>query len=307
MTLWRRKSQRTPPAPPPPPPPPPPPGPPPAVTVPVPVLAPVPTSPLPAIPASPTAAPAAPAAPAPPSNPPPYHPSTDNNDTSTSTPPSREPPSREPPSRESSSSCLSQTPKLYILAATWGGAIITPSLRAMVQPATQSLTLNLSTLHATLQPDPAPNRRKILTLAYQFSSSESEEKIHILNLPEPDPKSPSSFSERRPDIVTISPDFPPHPNAVTGGIWSDGGDVEILGVFYGPKRIDNQSVMEQLGGYFTGRIWQIRGIGNGFFGEDPWLFTEKPWAVYFRFAGSDIGVQVVTGWEGGLLERPWGR
>ncbi|KAK4229205.1 hypothetical protein QBC38DRAFT_359969 [Podospora fimiseda] len=239
---------------------------------------------------------------------PPNHPSTPNNDISSTTAPQSAPePEQRPSSRESSSSSsFPLSPKLRILAATWGGAIITPSLRDMIEPATQSLTLNISTLYAILQPDPAPNRRKILTLAYQFGQ-EKEEQIHILNLPEPDP---TSYHDRPPEdlVITISPDTLPHLNAVTGGIWSDdSGKIEILGVFYGPKRIQNQSVMEQLGGYFSGRIWQIRGIGNAFFGEDPWLFTQKSWTVYFRFLGSNKGVQVVTGWEGAVLERPWGR
>ncbi|KAK4162348.1 hypothetical protein QBC43DRAFT_321779 [Cladorrhinum sp. PSN259] len=349
MTLWKRKSKREAPAPPSQAPP---------ALAPIPAPTPSVPTPAPYFPTPPphTTYQAPPAAP---QNPPPYLPPTNIDASITTSTPSSEPvlpPASSPesstsattgsepsdqsqdptpdssprPSTSASTTCTctcscssppvpTTPPDLKIHSATFGGVQITSSIARLIHPETQSLKLDLSTLHRTLDSgDPAPFKRKTFSLAYQFRPDTT---VHLINLAEPDLASSSEpyFQNSDDDIIiTISPDSQLHPNTITTTIITspqqitapsndDDDDAEILGVFYGPEKITNPIVITQLSSYFAGQTPQLQNLGNDFFGQDPWFLVEKTWSVFFRFKGGDRGVQVVTGWEGGVLERPWGR
>ncbi|KAK3291905.1 uncharacterized protein B0H64DRAFT_426916 [Chaetomium fimeti] len=56
---------------------------------------------------------------------------------------------------------------IQILGATFGGVVVTPEIQKLVGD-TDRLALDLRTLNATLGPDPAPGKVKVLTILYRF-------------------------------------------------------------------------------------------------------------------------------------------
>ncbi|KAJ7250148.1 hypothetical protein B0H12DRAFT_1072156 [Mycena haematopus] len=176
-------------------------------------------------------------------------------------------------------------PRLHIVAATWGGIVVTPDVQAMIS-ANQTVTLDVNTL-----------------VHYENSS----EGLCLL-----------STSEEGPSI-TIRPTAHQAPPLLRGwqnlwepaiyplgATWRAAADgVEILAVIWGGQRIQTPTVLAELAKYFEGQRGQIR-MTNAFFRCDPWINHKKTWTVYFRFPGSER-VQVVTGIEDGALEVPWGR
>ncbi|KAK7737800.1 hypothetical protein SLS53_006420 [Cytospora paraplurivora] len=196
-------------------------------------------------------------------------------------------------------------PRLRILGATWGGVQVTQDIQDMVS-ATQTVALDMRSIHNVLQPDPAYGTVKTLSVLYTY---EGHDETHLINLSEQHrlPLEISATAHECPDgsrekhrIKTLEQPF-----------WrtmrnrGEGGEVELLAVLYGPVRIERPSVLEELGKFFEGRRGQIR-MTNLFFKEDTWPDHRKSWAVYFRFVGSDR-IQVVTGMEDGALEIPWSR
>lgn len=205
--------------------------------------------------------------------------------------------------------------KLRILGATWGGVQVTQDVQEMVSRSNE-LFLDARGLCDELQPDPAHGVQKVLSVVYTYLSDEEIQScvsgcpgIFVLNLAE----------DTRAPVLTI------RDNGVTGaGViktsplrnvsleepWTGSrGLVQILAVFYGPKRIEKPSVLRRLSLFFEGddggHRKQIR-MTSSFFKGDTWVGHKKSWTVYFRFVGEKAGrVQVVTGLEDGALEVPW--
>ncbi|KAK1753383.1 hypothetical protein QBC47DRAFT_325622, partial [Echria macrotheca] len=188
-------------------------------------------------------------------------------------------------------------PQLHILGATWGGVNVTAEVSAMVGD-DETLSLNMHTLHHSLQPDPVFGVVKTLTVLYRYDEGRGD--VRLLNVPEYIPS----------ETLRITPTA--HDEDAAGGYlalvnnttWRE-GQVEILAVCYGPQRIKSPAVMRQLASYFEGRCGQIR-MTNAFFTTDPWVGHRKSWSIYFRFVGSRR-IQCVTGMEDGALETPWTR
>ncbi|ROW17777.1 hypothetical protein VPNG_00623 [Cytospora leucostoma] len=196
-------------------------------------------------------------------------------------------------------------PRLRILGATWGGVQVTQDIRDMVS-ATQTMTLDMGSIHNVLKPDPAYGTVKTLSVLYTY---EGHDDIYLVNLSEKHrlPLEISATAHECPDesrqkyrIKTLEQPFW---RAMRYG--GEGVEVELLAVLYGPVRIERPSVLEELSKFFEGRRGQIR-MTNSFFKEDTWPDHRKSWAVYFRFVGSDR-IQVVTGMEDCALEIPWSR
>ncbi|KAK4641893.1 hypothetical protein QC761_504830 [Podospora bellae-mahoneyi] len=211
-------------------------------------------------------------------------------------------------------------PRLHILAAAWGGVIVTPTIKSLIRTSPppphgvgcQILQLEMRNMHSLLQPDPASGTYKVFSLVYRY---DGDEYPTVMNLPET--IRPSLITIAKPSAVsqlgganignggyraTITQPW----RSITSSSSSSGPKVEILAVFYGKKRIEHPAVLEELANYFEGRTRQIR-MTNTFFRGDTWPYTIKSWTVYFRFVGSRAGVQVVTGWENQALEQPWTR
>jgi hypothetical protein len=197
---------------------------------------------------------------------------------------------------------------LQILGATFGGIVVTPAIQALIIGDSDSLTLDLRTLWRSLEPDPAPGKTKLLTVLYRFDD-DAELDTRLLSVPE----------DAQPSKVTISRHAfvgqqaqqqrrdPRMLHEKLERAWRAGpkGEVDILAVVYGPKRVEAPATLSVLANYFEGRWGQVR-MTNKFFGGDTWPYQRKSWTVYFRFVGSPR-VQVVTGWEDGALEVPWTR
>ncbi|KAK4152213.1 hypothetical protein C8A00DRAFT_44713 [Chaetomidium leptoderma] len=197
---------------------------------------------------------------------------------------------------------------LQILGATWGGVTVTADLISLVGDSDR-LVLELRKLHTTLKPDPAPGKVKVLTVLYRF---DDDGDLETRLLVAAEDSQPSKVVLARGGHAAAQQQQQPHSttrfmNAKLERPWRAGpqGEVEILALVYGPKRIETSSVLSVLGNYFEGRWGQVR-MTNAFFGPDPWPYKVKSWTVYFRFVGSKR-VQVVTGWEDGALEVPWSR
>jgi hypothetical protein len=195
---------------------------------------------------------------------------------------------------------------LQILGATFGGVTVTPDIQKLVGDSDR-LTLDLRALHVTLRPDPAPGKVKVLTILYRFDDDPDLD-VRLLTVTE----------DANPAQVTISRHATAQQLAAQRGSdkffhgvlerpWRAGasGQVDILAVIFGPKRVEAPAVLSVLANHFEGRWGQVR-MTNAFFGRDPWPYKRKSWTVYFRFVGSQR-VQVVTGWEDGALEVPWSR
>lgn len=226
-----------------------------------------------------------------------------------------EPISREKPARPSAAQLPLRSPPAYtpavgpprlrILGAAWGGVQVTQDIQDMVS-ATQTVTLDMGSIHNVLKPDPAYGTVKTLSVLYTY---EGHDDTYLVNLSEKS-RPPLEISatahecsdESRPRhrITTLGQPFW---RAVRGG--GEGGGVELLAVLYGPARVERPSVLEELSRFFEGGRGQIR-MTNLFFKEDTWPDHRKSWAVYFRFVGSDR-VQVVAGMEDAALEVPWSR
>jgi hypothetical protein len=195
---------------------------------------------------------------------------------------------------------------LQILGATFGGVVVTPAIQALIIGDSDTLTLDMRTLWRSLEPDPAPSKIKTLTVLYRFDD-DPELDTRLLSIPE----------DAQPHKVTISRHASVgqngqrrDPRMLHGKLeraWRAGpqGEVDILAVVYGPKRVEAPGVLSVLANYFEGRWGQVR-MTNRFFEGDTWPYHRKSWTVYFRFVGSRR-VQVVTGWEDGALEVPWTR
>ncbi|KAL2268230.1 hypothetical protein VTJ83DRAFT_3076 [Remersonia thermophila] len=244
------------------------------------------------------------------------------------------------PSYEESLSAPRPGP-LQILGATWGGVTVTQDLQRLAA-GLDELTLDMKTLWTILTPDPAPGKLKVLTVLYRFDDDkgkgkdghgqgEEEEPENDLNemrlLSVPEDVNPSKVViSRRAAMRFLGEDCEDGCSAQSGGsgaggrrrdprvlhgrvgrAWRAGpqGEVDILAVVYGPKKIETPSALTVLSNHFEGRWGQVR-MTNAFFGTDPWPYKRKSWTVYFRFVGSKR-VQVVTGWEDGALEVPWSR
>ncbi|KAK3904706.1 hypothetical protein C8A05DRAFT_42268 [Staphylotrichum tortipilum] len=207
---------------------------------------------------------------------------------------------------------------LQILAATWGGVTVTPDIQSLVAASGTSLTLDLRALHRLLSPDPAPGTTKVLSVLYRLVDENGNEGARLLVVSED-----AKINGPPRGVVVIgrgaAGSVPAQAQAQAQGRgavllharvdrpWRAGarGQVEILGVVYGPRRVEDAAVLVELGEYFEGRRRQVR-VNNAFFGGDPWPYKRKSWTVFFRFVGGKR-VQVVTGWEDGALEVPWSR
>ncbi|KAK4241194.1 hypothetical protein C8A03DRAFT_12532 [Achaetomium macrosporum] len=204
-------------------------------------------------------------------------------------------------------------PALHILGATWGGVTVTPDIQALVSAGSDTLTLDMRTLFRHLTPDPAPGKTKVLTVLYRFHADGGDdgqgEGMRLLLAPEGETPSRVALTRHataeqlRRSVGRNSMHVKLQQGVMPLG--SQRGQVEILAVLYGPRRIEDPAVLRELGLFFEGRRGQIR-MTNRFFGGDPWPYKQKSWTVYFRFLGSKR-VQVVTGWEDGALEVPWSR
>jgi len=193
-------------------------------------------------------------------------------------------------------------PRLRILGATWGGVNVTAEISGMVGD-DETISFNMHTLLLTLQPDPAPGIIKTLTVLYLY---EDQGEIRLLNVPEFIPSisvkiTPTTHKEK---VVCAQPTYF---STLSDPAWTDGADgqVEIIAVLYGTKRIKNPSALQELARFFEGRRGQIR-TTTAFFGTDPWIGFRKSWTVYFRFASSRR-IHCVTGMQDGALEVPWTR
>ncbi|KAJ7504297.1 hypothetical protein B0H11DRAFT_1981563 [Mycena galericulata] len=198
-------------------------------------------------------------------------------------------------------------PRLRILGATWGGVQVTAEVQAMVTT-TQTVTFDPRTVSHILQPDPCFGVVKTLSVLYAY---DDQPDVYLLNMTEQHPHPVVIWSNAH--QIRIEG---PHQSFWTlGAQWTgsgpsekeggSAGQVEILAVLYGPKKIETPSVLKELANFFEGRRGQIR-MTNSFFKADTWLNRRKSWAVYFRFLGSER-VQVVAGMEDGALEIPWSR
>ncbi|KAK3305401.1 uncharacterized protein B0T15DRAFT_532176 [Chaetomium strumarium] len=219
------------------------------------------------------------------------------------------------------------SPALHILGATWGGVTVTPDIQALAGNNSDTLTLDMRNIFRHLTPDPAPGKTKVLTVMYRFNNSnnnsakggsdEEDEGLRLLLAPEGESPSRVTLTRHataeqlRRSVGRNSMHVKLAAAAGAGAgpgarpLGSQRGQVEILAVLYGPRRIDDPAVLRELALFFEGRRGQIR-MTNRFFGGDPWPYKQKSWSVYFRFLGSPR-VQVVTGWEDGALEVPWTR
>lgn len=196
------------------------------------------------------------------------------------------------------------TPRLHVLAATWGGIVVTPAIQAMITPE-ETITIDMRSLHAALQPDPLPYVLKTLSVLYEYEDSDGP---CLVNVSETAQSWPAVMTAGPAPPVVISPEA--HmiensgPVSGLGTTWHHGA-VEILAVMYATQRIQQPAVLEELGKYFEGQTDQLR-MTNSFFQCDPWPKNKKTWTVYFRFVDTKK-VQVVTGVESGALEAPWSR
>ncbi|KAK1755473.1 hypothetical protein QBC47DRAFT_300683 [Echria macrotheca] len=209
------------------------------------------------------------------------------------------------------------TPRLQILAATWGGVNVTPEIRGMIRPdkfgSYEKIKLNMHTLHTSLLPDPAAGVIKTLTVLYKY---DTDNEIRMLNVPQFAPQIWVRITPFSHLSVEEQEDAGGGKTAecfgvVSGTEWrdEDGDGVEILAVLFGQGRITTPSVLEELGRLFAGKRGQIRTTA-AFFRADTWVGMHKSWTVFFRFCGRDGRkgrVQCVTGMEGGALEPAWGR
>ncbi|KAL2129105.1 hypothetical protein VTI74DRAFT_8222 [Chaetomium olivicolor] len=226
------------------------------------------------------------------------------------------------PSYEESIAAPRPGGSLQILGATWGGVTVTPDIQALVGES-DALTLDMRTLWRHLTPDPAPGKTKVLTILYRFDTASSpdfptaeaeqqqqqqldDDGIRLLVIPETDTPSRVTLT-RHATAEQLVQGSRSRIHTTLAAPWhtSPSGQVYILAVVYGPRRVESPAVLETLGMYFEGRRGQIR-MNNAFFGTDPWPYKRKSWTVFFRFVGSKR-VQVVTGWEDGALEVPWSR
>ena len=205
---------------------------------------------------------------------------------------------------------------LQILGATFGGVVVTPDIQKLVGDSDR-LSLDLRTLNVTLRPDPAPGQLKVLTILYRFDDDDPAQGNDARLMVVAEDAGPASRVIRIDRHMTGQQQARERAGLRAGGEryfhgvlerpWraGAGGEVDILAVVFGPKRVEEPAVLSVLSNHFEGRWGQVR-MTNGFFGKDPWPYKRKSWTVYFRFVGSQK-VQVVTGWEDGALEVPWSR
>ncbi|KAM7211596.1 hypothetical protein V8F06_013013 [Rhypophila decipiens] len=188
-----------------------------------------------------------------------------------------------------------QPARLKIAGATWGGVNVTEDVRAMIS-ASETLVLDMHTVHRVLVPDPIFGTIKTLTVLYQY---EDQDDIHLLNTAEhvfPITLFPAAHKYGgSASLMTVDRPWRASPYS----------SVEIIAVLYGPKRIETPSVLDELSKFFEGMRGQIR-MTNSFFKADTWPGHKKSWTVYFRFTQSKR-IQCVTGLEDGALELPWSR
>ncbi|KAL2138269.1 hypothetical protein VTI28DRAFT_7168 [Corynascus sepedonium] len=209
---------------------------------------------------------------------------------------------------------------LQILGATFGGVTCTPQIQKLVdtEGGGERLTLDLRRLNVALRPDPAPGVVKVLTVLYRFDDdADLDTRLFYAT----EDANPSKVIISRQTAAAAQAQAKRQSTSQRGGGASSdklfhgllerpwragpGGEVDILAVVYGPRRVDATPVLSVLANHFEGRWGQVR-MTNDFFGKDPWPYKRKTWTVYFRFVGSRR-VQVVTGWENGALEIPWSR
>jgi hypothetical protein len=195
------------------------------------------------------------------------------------------------------------SPSLQILAATFGGVIVTERIQELCSD-DGAMDVDMSQMVHYLAPDPFPNNVKTLAVLYRFQEDEdifllnaTEQHaglIHVSRAGEP------SMAIQRIEKIYRRKAYP---------------DVEILAVLYGIKRVQTPSVLLDLARFFSAagndddddghEQTQIR-MNNQFFKGDPWLGQFKTWTVFFKFAGSKR-VQCVSGLEHQALEVPWCR
>ncbi|KAK3997858.1 hypothetical protein QBC44DRAFT_46265 [Cladorrhinum sp. PSN332] len=207
-------------------------------------------------------------------------------------------------------------PKLQILAATWGGVIVTPEIQMQVTPDSSedfdTITLNMHTMHTDLIPDPNIGIVKSLSLIYKYSDSNE---IHLLNVPQFAPQinftiTPKDHVETKKNRWNWSGTPQLSSVNVSTTAWRDAtGKVEILAAVYGIQRVQTPSVLEELARFFRGERGQIRTTSEFFRASaaQPFVGPKKTWTIYFRLLtdGSGGKVRCVTGWEDGALEIPW--
>ncbi|KAK4224073.1 hypothetical protein QBC38DRAFT_424170 [Podospora fimiseda] len=208
-------------------------------------------------------------------------------------------------------------PKLHILSATWGGVLVTPEIQLLIKESNSeppSLSLNMHTIHTKLIPDPGIGVVKSLSLLYQYSDSLD---IHLLNIPQFAPQISHTinhndhFSDSTSTKKKKIPCGLPQVSfaSVNSTAWKDPqGKVEILAVVYGMVKVENPSVLEEMGRFFRGERGQIRTTAEFFRASSVQAFVgpKNTWTVWFRLLGDGVGgkVRCVTGWGDGALEVP---
>lgn len=187
------------------------------------------------------------------------------------------------------------TSGVQVLAATFGGLIVTEKIRELCTE-DGTMDIEMGRMVYFLAPDPFGGHEKTLTVLYKF---EGEDALYLLNAPETSSGricisrtgSPSMTIQRLDTSFKRAPFL----------------DVEIIAAVWGPKRVKTPSVLLRLAQFFSDRDYQhqIR-MTNDFWKEDTWPGKHKTWTVYFKFTGSGR-VQCVAGLEGQALEVPWSR
>ncbi|KAK4168396.1 hypothetical protein QBC43DRAFT_202044 [Cladorrhinum sp. PSN259] len=210
-------------------------------------------------------------------------------------------------------------PKLQILAATWGGVVVTAEIQLMVTPDRSgkfdTLSLKMHTIHTKLVPDPNIGVVKSLSVLYKYSDSNE---VRLLNVPQFAPQIAFTITptdHAKPQINLCGQAGIPHHifRDLDNDSWRDAhGKVEILAAMYGLQRVQTPSVLEELARFFRGKRGQIRTTSEFFRASSTQAFVgpKKSWTVYFRLLSEEGGetarkIRCVTGWEDGALEVPW--
>jgi hypothetical protein len=208
-------------------------------------------------------------------------------------------------------------PGIRIIAATFGGVIVTDKIRDLVtEDETMTIDLGKNKMVRYLAPDPLPGKPKTLTVLYELpgvndnkggndddTSAAAAPVLYLLNAPESPNRGPIQISRTGSASATVER-LDQETSVFRRATLPD---VEIVAAVYGLKRVRTESVLLALARFFSEMDEQgaIR-MTNHFWQEDTWHGKFKSWTIYFRFRGSNR-IQCVTGLEGQALEVPWCR